>query len=88
MRIAISAPIKKDFQKEAEALFPDCQLLWMEDLPKRRGIAPFAPPMSYSHTISWVTSPKKSSSCWGIRVWYRRRGRASTICLWQHFLQT
>lgn len=32
MRIAISAPIKKDFQKEAEALFPDCQLLWMEDL--------------------------------------------------------
>ena len=34
MRIAISAPIKKDFQKEAEALFPDCQLLWMEDLPE------------------------------------------------------
>lgn len=34
MRIAISAPIKKNFQKEAEALFPDCQLLWMEDLPE------------------------------------------------------
>ena len=34
MRIAISAPIKKDFQKEAEALFPDCQISWMEDLPE------------------------------------------------------
>ena len=32
MRIAISAPIKKDFQKEAEALFPDCQILWLEEM--------------------------------------------------------
>ncbi len=32
MRIAISAPIKKDFQKEAEALFPACQISWMEEM--------------------------------------------------------
>ena len=34
MRIAISAPIKKEFQKEAEALFPDCQISWMEEMGK------------------------------------------------------
>ena len=32
MRIAISAPIKKDFQKEAEVLFPACQISWMEEM--------------------------------------------------------
>lgn len=32
MHIAIAAPIKKNFQKEAESLFPDCQISWMEDL--------------------------------------------------------
>lgn len=32
MHIAISAPIKKDFQKEVEALFPACQISWMEEM--------------------------------------------------------
>ena len=32
MHIVISAPIKKDFQKEVEALFPACQISWMEEM--------------------------------------------------------
>ena len=39
MRIAISAPIKKDFQKEVEALFPDCQISWMEEMGEDERLA-------------------------------------------------
>lgn len=88
MRIAISAPIKKDFQKEAEALFPDCQLLWMEDLPEEeRDSAIRTADVVLTHNIVGDLT-KEEQQLLGIRVWYRRRGRASTICLWQNFPQT
>ncbi len=32
MQIAISAPIKEEFQQEVDALFPDCQIAWMEEM--------------------------------------------------------
>ena len=39
MHIAISAPIKKDFQKEVEALFPGCQISWMEEMGEDERLA-------------------------------------------------
>ena len=52
MHIAISAPIKKEFQKEVESLFPDCQISWMEEMSEEeRKQAILAAQVLLSHNL-------------------------------------